>query len=66
MNRDEPNNVDNCCLGIVGVLLNAMREFSYLVINRSALSHKLTDFFVSVHDGGVISATEELPNFWQR
>ena len=65
MNRYELNNVDNCCLGIVCVLFNAMREFSYLVINRSALCHKLADFFVSVHDGGVISTPEELSNFWQ-
>ena len=47
-----------CRLFVTVVLLNAVGEFGYLVVDRTSLLHKLTDFLIGVHDCCVISVAE--------
>ena len=48
------------------LLLNSGGEFVDLVIDRTALSHQLTDFAVGVHNRGVVAPAECLTDFWKR
>ena len=48
------------------LLLNSGGEFIDLVIDRTTLSHQLTDFAVGVHNRGVITPAECLADFWKR
>jgi hypothetical protein len=45
-----------------GPLLDAGGEFLHLVVGAAALSHFLADLAVRVHDSGVVTATEGLPD----
>ena len=51
---------------VIVVLFDFARDFRHLVIERPALFHKLTDFFVRIHHGGVVAIAKKLPNFRQR
>lgn len=46
------------------LLFNSVSELSDLVIDRSALSHQLTDLAVGMHNRCVVTPTECLANFW--
>ena len=48
------------------LLLNSGGEFVDLVIDRTTLSHQLTDFAVGMHNRGVITPAECLADFWKR
>jgi len=48
------------------LLLNSGGEFVDLVIDRTTLSHQLTDFAVGVHNRGVVAPAECLADFWKR
>ena len=48
------------------LLLNSGGEFVDLVIDRTTLSHQLTDFAVGMHDRGVVAPAECLADFWKR
>ncbi len=48
------------------LLLNSGGEFVDLVVDRTALSHQLTDFAVGVHNRGVVAPAECLADFWKR
>ena len=44
------------------ILLNSTREFGYLVVDRPAFLHQLSDFLVRVHHRRVIAVPEQLAN----
>ena len=47
-----------CRLFVTVVLFNAVGEFGHLVVDRTSLLHKFTDFLIGVHDCCVISVAE--------
>lgn len=47
------------------LLLNPVGELSDLVVDRSALSHQLTDLAVGVHNRCVVTPAECLADLWQ-
>ena len=49
----------------LGLLLNSGGEFVDLVIDRTALSHELTDLSICMHNCRVVAAAESLTNFWK-
>lgn len=48
------------------LLFNSGGEFVDLVIDRTTLSHQLTDLAVGVHNRGVVTPAECLADFWKR
>ena len=46
------------------LLLNPVGELSDLVVDRSALSHQLTDFAVGMHNRCVVTPAECLADLW--
>ena len=47
------------------LLLNPVGELSDLIVDRSALSHQLTDLAVGVHNRCVVTSAECLADLWQ-
>ena len=47
------------------LLFNSVGELGDLVIDRSALSHQLTDFAIGVHNRCVVAPAECLADFWK-
>ena len=48
------------------LLLNPVSELSDLVVDRSALSHQLTDLAVGMHNRRMVTPAECLADLWQR
>ena len=48
------------------LLLNSGGELVDLVIDRTALSHQLTDLAVGMHNRGVVTPAECLADLWKR
>lgn len=47
-----------------GLLLNPVSELSDLVVDRSTLSHQLTDLAVGMHNRCVVTPAECLADLW--
>ena len=47
-------------------LPDAARELGNLIVRRLLLSHLLVDLAIGMHDGGVVSSTEDLADLGQR
>src|SRR3954467_9910917 len=50
---------------VAGLLLDPGGELGDLVVDAAALGEQLADLLVGVHDGGVVAATELLPDLGQ-
>lgn len=50
---------------LTGLLLNSVGELSDLVIDRSALSHQLTDLAIGMHNRCMVAPAECLADLWK-
>lgn len=53
-------------LAVLCLLLDPVGQLRYLVVNRTSLRHQLPDLSISMHDCGVVAASESLADLWQR
>ena len=45
-----------------GLLFDPVQDLGDLVIEASALFHKVSDLFIGIHNRGVVSVSKKLPN----
>ena len=48
-----------------GILFDPVQDLGHLVIQASALFHQVGDFFIGIHNRGVISVSKQLADLWK-